>query len=128
MSATLANSIQALDVVLMETGLLMHQVTQGSVKSATAIERVCALVAADVQQRILEIARHSPSASAVRGLQARRATLGAFEFNLRRSAHEMNATLSQFLPTEAASSSGTYSPEKIRVASAGAWMNVRSSP
>jgi len=125
MSDTLANSIRTLDTVLQETGLLMHQVTQGSVKSAAAVERVCALVAADVQKQILEIARHQPSAAAVRCLEARRAMLGAFEFNLRRASYEMNATLSQFLPVE---SSGTYSPERTRLATAGAWMNVRSSP
>jgi hypothetical protein len=44
---------------------------------------------------------------------------------MRRAAHEINATLGQFLPVQ---TSGTYSPEKTRTATAGAWMNVRSSP
>jgi hypothetical protein len=125
MSATPASSIETLDVILQETGLLLHQVAQGSVKSAGAVERVCALVAADVQQRILEIAKQPPAAAALRRIQAHRARLAAFDFQLRRSAHEMNATLGQFLPSQ---SSGTYSPDKTRLATAGAWMNVRSSP
>jgi hypothetical protein len=125
MTTTLAQSLEALDAVLLETGLLLHQVSQGSVKSSGAVERVCALVTADVQQKVLQIAKSSPSLADVRRLQAHRARLGAFEFQLRRAAHEMTATLGQFLPSQ---SSGTYSPDHARVATAGAWMNVRSSP
>jgi hypothetical protein len=125
MTAALTSSIETLDAILMETALLLHQVSQGSVKSAGAVERVCALVTADVQQRILEIAKQRPPATALRRIRDHRARLGAFEFQLRRAAHEMNATLGQFLPSQ---SSGTYSPDKTRLATAGAWMNVRSAP
>jgi hypothetical protein len=125
MSTTPASSIETLDAILLETGLLLHQVSQGSVKSAGAVERVCAMVAADVQQRILEIARQRPPATALRRIRDHRARLAAFEFQLRRAAQEMNTTLGQFLPSQ---SSGTYSPDKTRLATAGAWMNVRSSP
>jgi hypothetical protein len=125
MTATLPSSIETLDAILMETSLLLHQVSQGSVKSAGAVERVCALVAADVQQRLLEIAKQSPPPTALRRIKAHRSRLAAFEFQLRRATHEMNATLGQFLPSQ---DSGTYSPEKTRMATAGAWMNVRSSP
>jgi len=125
MSTSLAASIDSLNAILAETGLLMLQISQGSVKSAAAVERVCALVAADVQKRVAEIAVQRPSAAALRGIEAQRAMLGAFELNLRRAAHEMNATVGQFLPTP---TSGTYSPERGRMASAGAWMNVRSAP
>jgi hypothetical protein len=85
MSTTLSQSIEALDAILMEAGLLMHQVSQGSAKSAAAVDRICVLAAADVQQRVREIARQAPTLSALRKLQARRAMLGAFEFNLRRA-------------------------------------------
>ncbi len=125
MSTKLATAIDGLDSVLFETGLVLHQVTQGSPKSAAAVERVLGLVAADVQQRVLEIARLSPTAQSVRRLRERRATLGALEFAVRRAAQEMTATLGQILPTQ---SSGAYSPDPLRVSTAGAWMNVRSSP
>ncbi|QDT56234.1 hypothetical protein Pan44_42860 [Caulifigura coniformis] len=125
MSTSPAANIEALNAILVETGLLMLQISQGSVKSAAAVERVCALVAADVQKRVAEIAAQRPTANALRGVESQRAMLGAFELNLRRAAHEMNATLARFLPTP---TSGTYSPERGRLASAGAWMNVRSAP
>ena len=125
MSDTLATSIETLDAILMETTLLLHQVSQGSVKSAGAVERVCGLVVADVHQRILDIAKQSPTPADLRRIRVHRARLGAFEFQMRRAAHEINATLGQFLPSQ---TSGTYSPEKTRTATAGAWMNVRSSP
>jgi len=126
MTATQTSSIDTLDAILVETALLLHQVSQGSVKSAGAVERVCALVAADVQQRILDIAKQRPPATALRRFREHRARLSAFEFQLRRAAHEMTATLGQFLPSQP--SPGTYSPDKTRLATAGAWMNVRSSP
>ena len=125
MSAAVTSSIETLDAILLETSLLLHQVSQGSVRSAGAVERVCAMVAADVQQRVLELAKNAPPATALRRIQAHRARLGAFEFQMRRAANDMNATLSQFLPSQ---TSGTYSPDKTRMAAAGAWMNVRSSP
>ncbi len=125
MSVALNTAIEGLDAVLLETGLLLQQITQGSAKSAASVERVCALVAADVQKRVLEIARLSPTAPALRRIRERRAALGALEFTVRRAAYEMNGTLGQILPVQ---SSGTYSPEKTRLASAGAWMNMRSSP
>jgi hypothetical protein len=125
MSATVTSSIETLDAILLETTLLLHQVSQGSVKSAGAVERVCALVAADVKQRVRDLSKQTPPSTALRRIQAHRARLGAFEFQMRRAAAEMNATLGQFLPSQ---SSGTYSPDKTRMATAGAWMNVRSSP
>jgi hypothetical protein len=125
MSATVTSSIETLDAILLETTLLLHQVSQGSVKSAGAVERVCAMVAADVQQRVRELSKQAPPATALRRILAHRARLGAFEFQMRRAAHDMNATLGQFLPAQ---TPGTYSPDKTRTATAGAWMNVRSSP
>ena len=125
MSATLTSSLEALDAVLFETGLLMQQIAQGSVKSAAAVEQVCALVASDVQQRVREIAKQSPSATALRRIRERRASLGALEFVVRRASFEMNATLGQLLPAQ---SPGVYSPESPRLSAAGAWMNMRSSP
>jgi hypothetical protein len=126
MSTPEMSPLAALDAVLVETGLLMHQVSQGSTKSVAAVERVCALVAADVQKRVLEIARQSPSPAALRRLQAHRETLGGLEFSIRQAAQEMNDTLALLLPP--APSPGTYSPERTRLATAGAWMNVRSAP
>lgn len=125
MSATLTNSVEALDAVLFETGLLLQQIAQGSVSSAAAIEQACASVAGDVQRRIHEISKLSPSAPALRKIRERRASLGALEFVVKRCSQEMNATLGQLLPSK---SSGAYSPDTPRLASAGAWMNVRSSP
>ena len=125
MSAAVTSSIETLDAILLETSLLLHQVSQGSVRSAGAVERVCAMVAADVQQRVLDLAKNAPPATALRRIQAHRSRLGAFEFQMRRAANDMSATLSQFLPSQ---TSGIYSPEKTRMAAAGAWMNVRSSP
>ncbi len=125
MTADTAAQIDLLHRILEETGLLMQQISQGSVKSGTAAERVCALVAADVQKRVLQLKAEHPGPGALRRLRLRRAELGSLEFALRRASHEMNTALSQLLP---AKSAGTYTADQPRLASAGAWMNVRSAP
>lgn len=125
MSTVLATAVEGLNSVLLETGFLMQKVVQGGTTSAASLDRVMGLVTDDIHRRLLEIAKHAPSAGSVRHLQERRATLGAMELAVRRAAHEMNETLGRLLQTP---SPGTYSPEMTRVASAGAWMNVRSSP
>ncbi|HVJ67716.1 MAG TPA: hypothetical protein VM510_07025 [Caulifigura sp.] len=124
-TSALNSAVQGLDAVLVDAGLLMQKISLGAPLSSASVERVCALVAQDVQRRILEIAKLRPNAAAVSRLRERRETLGALELAVRRAAWEMNQTLSQILPSP---SPGTYSPESTRLASAGAWMNMRSAP
>lgn len=124
-TAALNAAIQGLDAVLVDTGLLMQKIALGAPLSSASVERVCTLVAQDVQRRILEIAKFRPNPLALRRLRERRELLGTLELAVRRAAWEMNQTLGQLVPSQ---TPGTYSPETTRTATAGAWMNMRSAP
>jgi hypothetical protein len=125
MSSRHTTPVDALDALLADASLLLLQVLQGTARSAAAIERVCAVVATEVQKRVRELSAQRLSEADLRRLRERQRVLKALDFAIRCSAHEMNSMLGQILPSQ---SSGAYSPEKLRVATAGAWMNVRSAP